>query len=190
MTTQKALGYAFALSLPPKEDERLRQWAEATDGASWDMSGGHVTVARFTGNLPPETLVPLLVDACANLGPFQAAFTKPCREDYWDKPGLQIVMLVGEKEADIAGILRLRRRLLERLPFAGLTLIEAGEYNPHVTLTTGLPPEQALLLEKQAEDLNLRFTANEVVFWCGGETIGLDEPANPPWRIIERLLLL
>jgi hypothetical protein len=190
MTTEKNLGYAFALSLPPTEDEALRRWAEATEGASWDASGGHVTLARLTGTLPPESLIPLVTEAWADVGPFEAAFTKARREDYWDKPGLEIVMLAGKSEEDIAGVIGLRERLLEAVLPAGLRLMEAGEYIPHVTLTTGLPTEQALQLEKEASALDLRFTACEVVFWSGGETIGSDEPADPPWCVIERLLLL
>ena len=190
MTTPKDYGYAFALSLPPTEDQHLRRWAESTDGASWDMSGGHVTLARFTGTLSPEALIPLFAQACAGFDPFDAAFPTPRREEYWDKPGLEIVMLVGETDQDIAGVLALRERLLATFLPTGLSLMEAGDYNPHVTLTTGLPPEKAHLLEKEARALNLRFTASEIVFWAGGETIGVDEAADPPWRVIERLLLL
>jgi hypothetical protein len=189
-TTPNQLGYAFTLSLPPIEDRRLHAWADATPSASWDVSGGHVTLARFTGALAPETLVPRLHEACSGFGSFEAAFTKPCREDYWDKPGLEIVMLIGETQQDVARVLDLRARLLATFLPTGLTLMEGGEYVPHVTLTTGLPPEEALRLEKSAHTLDLRFTANEIVFWAGGEGTDDDTPADPPWRVVERLLLL
>ena len=189
MTITNNLGYAFTLSLPPKDDERLKRWAEQTPGATWDLSGGHVTLARLTGSLPPEELVPRFHEACAGLTSFPAAFTRPVREDYWDKPGLQIVMLAAETEEDIAGVLALRERLLAKFLPEGLTLMEGGEYRPHVTLTIGLPEEDAQRLERLARPLDLRFTAHEVVYWSGGETASPDTPADPPWHPVERLLL-
>jgi len=168
----------------------LRLWAEATPGASWDVTGGHVTLARFTGSQPPAQLVPTMRDACAGLGPVEAAFMQPSRRPYWDKPGLEIVMLLGKTLDDVAGVLSLRERLLTSMLPQGLSLLEGGLYRPHVTLTTGLPPEDALRLEASARHLDLRFTAHEVVFWCGGETTGLDATADPPWYVVERLLLL
>lgn len=188
MTTAN-IGYAFTISLPPSEDQELRRWTESTPGASWDMSGGHVTLARLTGSRPPQELVQVFQEACAGVGAFQVAFTEPVREGYWDKPGLEIVMLVGEKPEDVAKVLELRQRLLDAFLPAGLALMEGGEYVPHVTLTTGLPPEDAARLEGLATGIDLRFTVNEVVFWSGGESTG-DAPADPPWHIVERLLLL
>lgn len=190
MTTGNPTGYAFTISLPPSEDHRLRQWTDATPGASWDMSGGHVTLARFTGSVAPESLIPVLHRACANFGAFPVAFNEPSRQDYWDKPGLEIVMLVGEAPEDVAKVMELRERLLSSFLPEGLSLMEGGEYIPHVTLTTGLPSEEAHRLEAAARDLTLRFTAHEVVFWSGGETSDPDTPADPPWHVVERLLLL
>ena len=189
MTTSSDLGYAFDLSLPPVEDLRLRLWAEATPGATWDVSGGHVTLARFTGSRPPEQLVPAMRDACAGLWPIDAAFTMPSRQSYWDKPGLEIVMLVGEALTDVAGVLDLRESLIASMSPEGLALLEGGPYRPHVTLTTGLPPADAHRLEAAARHLDLRFTASELVFWCGSETPDPDAPADPSWRVIERLML-
>ncbi len=168
----------------------MRAWTEAAPGASWDVSGGHVTLARFTGTRPPESLVPLLHEACAHFGSFEAAFTKPSREEYWAKPGLEIVMLVGETLSDVARVVALRERLLAAFLPAGLSLMEGGDYRPHVTLTTGLPSVDAHRLETAAHKLHLRFTASEIVFWSGGESTSPETPADPPWRVVERLLLL
>lgn len=189
MTTPGDLGYAFALSLPPGADARLRAWAEATPGATWDESGSHVTLARLTGSVPPENLIPAFHEACARLKPFQAAFTLPLREPYWDKPGLEIVMLAGETATDIAGVMALRDLLLAATESRGLVLFEPGDYRPHVTLTTGLPSQDALRLETAAGALNLRFTAEEVVYWCGGESPDAQTPAGPPWYVVDRVLL-
>ena len=190
MTTPDALGYAFALSLSPAEDLRMRAWAEAMPGATWDPTGGHVTLARFTGSLPPEALVPAVREACAGVQPIPARFTLPARGPYWDKPGVEIVMLVSERPEDIAGVLDLRERLLAAVLPLGLPLLEGGSYRPHVTLTTGLPAEDASRLEAAARDLDLRFTSHEVVYWCGGETVDPDVSPDPPWRIVERVVLL
>jgi hypothetical protein len=189
MTTPDALGYAFALSLSPAEDSRMRAWAETTPGATWDTAGGHVTLARFTGSLPPEALIPAFREACAGVQPISARFTSPARGPYWDKPGVEIVMLVSERPEDIAGVMALRERLLAAILPMGLTLLEGGPYRPHVTLTTGLPPGEANRLEATARDLDLRFTGHEVVYWCGGETLDPDAAAEPPWRVIDRVLL-
>jgi len=190
MTNPYPTGYAFTVSLPPSDDHRLRQWTDETPGASWDISGGHVTIARFTGSLAPESLVPAFQEVCSEFGSFEAAFTEPMREEYWDKPGLEIVMLVGQEPDDVARVLELRERLLAKFLPMGLNLMEGGEYIPHITLTTGLPPEDAKSLEQAARSLALRFTAHEVVFWSGGETNDPDTPADPPWHVVERLLLL
>ena len=190
MTISNALGYAFMIALPPAVDQNLRRWTEATPGASWDVSGGHVTLARFTGNLAAQKLVPALHEACAGFGAFDVRFSVPAREAYWDKPGLEIVMLIGERPHDVAGVVDLRERLIASLLPMGLALMESGSYRPHVTLTTGLPPVEALALEAAAAGLELRFTAHEVVLWAGGEPAEDGAPAGPPWRAIERLLLL
>ena len=189
MTTPNALGYAFALMLPPSEDARLRRWAEATPGATFDSAGGHVTLVRFTGDLPAEQLVPAMHRACEGAGPIEVALTLSFREDYWDKPGVEIVMLAGEKPEDVSGVLQLRERLLAAVLPEGVSLLEGGPYRPHVTLTTGLPSEDARRLEAEARDLDLRFTSYEVVFWSGGENPD-DGAADPPWHVVERVLLL
>lgn len=189
MTTPRDLGYAFALSLPPAEDERVRAWARATSGATWDISGSHVTLARLTGSVPPEKLVPVIREAWSGVLPSEVTFRKPVREPYWDKPGLEIVMLAGETEADVAGVFDIRERLIESLLPQGLALFESGPFVPHVTLTTGLPPEEALRLEAAASALELRFVVHEVAFWCGGETTDPDMPADPAWYVVERMLL-
>lgn len=190
MNTENALGYAFALSLPPPEDARLRQWADSTAGASWDASGAHVTVARFTGFLPPAALLPAVHEACTEARPVSARLRLAVREPYWDKPDAEIVMLVGATPEDIAGVLGLRERLLAALLPLGVDLFEGGPYVPHVTLTTGLAVEEARRLESAASELDLSFAANELVYWCGGETAEPDAPADPPWYVVERLLLL
>jgi 2'-5' RNA ligase len=189
MKTENALGYAFALSLPSPEDARLRQWAHSTSGATWDEAGAHVTVARFTGSLPPAALLPAMHEACAGVGPVSARLRLAVREPYWDKPDAEIVMLVGAAPEDIAGVLGLRERLLTALLPLGVDLFEGGPYVPHVTLTTGLAVEEARRLESAAAELDLSFTANELVYWRGGETAEPDAPADPPWQVVERLLL-
>ena len=190
MTAGNALGYSFALSLPAEEDRRLREWAERTAGATWDEAGAHVTLARFTGSVAPETLLPAMRQACFSLGAFEARFSKAVRAPYWDKPDAEIVMLVGEQPDDVSGILALRERLMAAVLPLGVTLFEGGPYVPHVTLTTGLAVEEALRLESAAGELDLRFRAQEVVYWCGGETEEVDAPADPAWYVVERLLLL
>jgi hypothetical protein len=167
----------------------MRAWAETTPGATWDTAGGHVTLARFTGSLPPEALIPAFREACAGVQPISARFTSPARGPYWDKPGVEIVMLAGKEPDDVAGVLSLRERLLAAVLPEGVSLLEGGPYRPHVTLTTGLPSEDARRLEAEARDLDLRFTAYEVVFWSGGENPD-DGAAAPPWRVVERVLLL
>ena len=118
-----------------------------------------MTLARFTGTVAPDALMPLFHEACRGFGPLDAAFTQPTREDYWDKPGLEIVMLVGAAPGDVAKVVELRERLLATFLPTGIELMEGGEYRPHVTLTTGLTPEDALRLEAAAQSIALRFTA-------------------------------
>jgi hypothetical protein len=189
MTTPDALGYAFALSLPPADDRRLRLWAEATPGATFDAAGGHVTLARFTGSVPPGALLPALREACESVPPVAGRFNLPSREPYWDKAGTEIVMLVGERPEDVGGVLDLRERLLAAVLPLGVSLAEGGPYRPHVTLTTGLAPQEALRLEAAAGSLDLRFTSHEVVYWCGGETLDPEAVPEPPWQVVERVLL-
>jgi hypothetical protein len=189
MNQPRRLGYSFLIALPPAVDERLRAWTTTAPGASWDVSGGHVTLARFTGDLPPEALAPAFRAACQGLGSFEAGFCAAVREPYWDKPGLEIVMLVGETPEDVAGVLELRNRLLAALAPLDVTLLESGDYLPHITLTTGLPPHEALALESAASTLDLRFTAREIHMWSGAETEDPSEVAEPPWHPVERAIL-
>jgi hypothetical protein len=189
MSEPRNLGYSFLIALPAAVDERLREWTAATPGASWDVSGGHVTLARFTGYLAPVELGRAFRDACQGMGAFEVGFCKAAREPYWDKPGLEIVMLVGETPEDVAGVLELRRRLLSGLSSLDVALLESGDYLPHITLTTGLPAQEALSLEASASALDLRFTAREVVMWSGGETVEDAVPADPPWHPVEHVML-
>jgi hypothetical protein len=189
MSTPRSLGYSFLIALPPAVDLILRRWTATTPGATWDASGGHVTVARFTGDLSPADLVPALQAACEGLASFPIAFCAPAREAYWDKPGLEIVMLVGGNAQDVAGVFNLREHLLASLSPVDVELLESGAFLPHITLTTGLPHEEAMALETAAAGLDLRFTAREVVLWSGGETSEDSEEAEPPWRPIQSVLL-
>jgi hypothetical protein len=189
MTGPSRFGYAFVIALPPQANRELRRWAAATPGASWDASGGHVTLARLTGDVLPRSLVPRFVEACGGYQAFEVKLCVPVREPYWDKPGLEIVMLAGSGHDDVSGLFDLRRRLVASMP-GRVHLLEGGaSYLPHITLTTGLSPRKARALERAASGLELRFTAHEVVYWSGAETAEESAAADLPWRVIHRLTL-
>lgn len=184
MTRTNRYGYAFAIALPPETDAVLRRWTESTPGASYDAAGGHVTVARCKGDLEPEALLEPFESACRQVRPFEVTLCRTARGPYWDKPGLEIVMLVGGRPEDVQGVLTLRERVLAAVGPLGVRLAEGEAFVPHLTLTTGLAAREALELEAAAEGLALRFTASEVMYWSGGE-----EGAPPAWRQVRRVRL-
>jgi 2'-5' RNA ligase superfamily protein len=190
MRATNAFGYAFVIAVPPRANRELRRWTAVTPGASWDASGGHITLARFTGHLQPEALASAFLAVCAGLEAFDVRLCTPRRAPYWDKPGLDIVMLTGAEPDDTAGVRGLRERLLGAMLPLGVRLMEGGDaYLPHITLTTGLPSDEAKALERAATQLELRFTAQEVVYWSGGEAAEDHAPADPPWHVVERIVL-
>lgn len=173
--------YAFTLPLPADLDARLRRWTEDAPGATWDEAGGHITLLRLAGPPALEAVKGALEAACAERNPFPIRLAQVVRAPYWEKPGLEIVMLTGAAPADTAGVQALRDELIQALADHALRLYEAGEFRPHVTLTTGAPKEAAQELEMAARELDLTFTAQEVMLWARTGP----EPAQD-WHVVER----
>jgi 2'-5' RNA ligase len=162
--------YAVALFLPPAAELEMHHWALHAPGATWDRAGGHITVLRVAGEVAEGRVVEAFEWVCGDTGQMPVRLCTAVREPYWGKPGLEIVMLTGERPEDTASIASFRERLLGAFEGLGLSLAEEGRFVPHVTLTQGLPADEAGVLVEAASGMRLEFLAESAVLWTDGGT--------------------
>jgi 2'-5' RNA ligase len=182
-------GYALAIMLDPSLDEALRRWTERQEGATWDETGGHVTVARLTCTAPEAEVEAALRSLCRDLRPLELRLERPVVAPYWGKPGLWIVMLVAAGPPEARPLTELRDSLVAGLAAVGLSLLEEGQFVPHLTLTTGVAEDEAKVLAAAAEGLNLVIQVTAITLWAGGEAVDERGDAVPPWAPLAAISL-
>ena len=189
-TTAGRHTYAVAIMLPQAIDDRMLRWSLDAPGATWDTSGGHITVTAFHTVAEPEEVSAELAEVCRAVRPFRAHFAGAEASPYWGRAGLSIVMLVeAEEAAELNRVHSLRRALNQALAQrleAFQVREEAGDYVPHVTLTTGLPESESGALVVAARSLDIDFTVEEVALWHESFP---DGPAEPYWYLVRNAAL-
>jgi len=172
--------FSLSILLPPAIDAALVSWSRRTPGATVDPQASHVTLLNFETDADEAALLQRTAIACHDLPPFRLVLDQAIRDAYLGKPGLDIVMLVpSETSMGHEAVLALRQHLLDA--FADLidvdtTVPEDGEFLPHLTLTSGVPGEQAAELCEEAEDLHIDFEVTSVAAWSN---------QSGSWRLLQ-----
>lgn len=176
--------FSLSILLPPSIESALISWADQTPGATIDPQASHVTLLNFETSTADSLLVERVAAACTEAQPFHLVLDRAVHEPYLGKPGLDIVMLIpSDESAGHESVLTLRRRLLsacEDVIGQDTTVPEDGEFLPHLTMTDGLPPEEAAVLCAEAEKLHISFEVHEVAAWSN---------TDGSWRMLATLPL-
>ncbi len=161
--------FSLSILLPPAIDAALVSWSRWAPGATVDPQASHVTLLNFETDADEAVLLQRTAVACSELPSFRLVLDHAIHDTYLGKPGLDIVMLVAsEKSPGYEAVLTLSQHLLAA--FADLinldtTVPEDGEFLPHLTLTSGVPSEEAIALCEEAENLHIAFDVTAVSAW-------------------------
>jgi hypothetical protein len=172
--------FSLSILLPRAIDEAIVAWSRKTPGATVDPQASHVTLLNFETDASEELLLRRVRLVCRHMASFRLVLDQALQEPYLGKPGLDIVMLVpSETSPGYEAALALRQGLLDAfsdLIDVDTTVPEDGEYLPHLTMTAGLPTEEAAALCSEAEKLRIAFEVTEVAAWTN---------IGGTWRLLE-----
>ena len=159
--------YSLQILLPASVEEAFRQWSVQVN-TTWPQWGGHITLlSRFKSRQPDMNLQPILTpfiqEICRRYEPFFLRFETIKIDEHFVRQGLQTVLLVGEPESSSVETLSdIQRDLVKKLtPHIQFCYPQVAlqTFIPHLSLTLGLPVQEADQLAEQARlsDLNLNF---------------------------------
>ncbi len=180
---ERPTAFSIAALLPADMHDAIAAWSESVHGASTDPVASHVTILVFESGHTAEDVRRAIADACVHFEPFEVHLSQIVQGPYWGKENLDIVMLTADPgQPGIAGLMGLRELLLRYLaPLVAQPpqLPAEAEYQPHLTLTTGLPPQEATRLAHQAEGMSATFEVHDLAVWQQPE-----HRENAPWDLI------
>ena len=162
--------YSVQIMLPDDENARLREWAEATPGATWPTWGGHVTLVNgFIPHCDVQLIEREIADVVRAFSPFELYLDEPICVEHWRRPNLWTVLLVNRAREDEGhrALMRLHNALAVALaPLKHDLVPEVSQrpYLPHLMLTWGLPKGQAdeLAQVATAERLETRLSVGDI----------------------------
>ena len=153
--------YGLFILLPLRLDRQLETWTRATPGATWPEWRGHITLLNsFTPKVSRKKLLASLLEVCQTNASFDINLDRVSRQRHLVRENLETVMLVESQPDTSAGLYELRSTLLANLrrikEDGDITRkVAARPYLPHLSLTMGLPQEDARALAKSARDAEL-----------------------------------
>ncbi len=161
--------YSLSILLPDTVERELRAWIERTPGATLPSWGAHVTLL---GDFVPTDGLARVQDAvaqvCAASRPFSARFDRIIAEPHWKRPHLQAVLLANRpRSTDRRRLVEFHRKLSTALePFKRdlFPNVSQRPFNPHTSLTWGLPDGEAAQLARaaRAAHLSVEFTVDRI----------------------------
>jgi hypothetical protein len=161
--------YSLSILLPDAVERELRTFIERAPGATLPSWGAHVTL--LGDFVPTQGLAPVeeaITRVCSASRAFPVRLDRIIAEPHWRRPPLHAVLLAGRpRSADRRRLVEFRRRLSTALkPLKHDLFPEVSErpYNPHTSLTWGLPNDEAEQLARaaQAADLSVEFTIDRI----------------------------
>lgn len=177
-----SLEYSIVALLPAEIDRKFKQWT--TDhGSTWAPWGGHISlVTRFelSHNATPQDMVDHIGAVCRKYPPIPLNLNQITREDHWRRPQFDTVLLLGDPTLEgVRTTQRLQAALMKSLAPITTNLypeIVGRPYKPHLTLTIGVPTEDANRLANQARQDNLHLDVTlERITLLGFDTSNGDE---------------
>ncbi len=176
-----SIDYSLLVFPPASIEDRLRDWAVRTPGASLPSWGSHITL--LNAFVPTQGLAAIesaVEQTCAHFQPFAIRLDRAVARTHLMRPHLQAVFLASNPtESGHHELIRLQNELevaLAPLKRDQSHKITFPHFDPHLSLTWGLPEVEAGHLVEAAlrADLRLEFQVHEV--WLLGFSPSLSEP--------------
>ncbi len=162
------------LILPPDAiEDRIRTWVEPTPGASLPSWGAHITLLNaFSPTQGLEAVQATMQQVCARFQPFTIRLDRIVSRTHLVRPHLHAVFLATspsenghlelvrlQTELEVA-LAPLKRDLSQKIAFP--------DYNPHLSLTWGLPAAEAdhLVEAAQRAHLEAEFLVDKIWLLC------------------------
>lgn len=164
--------YTLQFLLPPSQETLLRDWIQRHRYATWPNWGGHITLVNiFEPWIDIEEIAALFDNICRQTAPFKIYFNRVVMEHHRVHQGLYTVYLTHPTPC-IHECNELKRFHEEIIALLGPAVefqqkeLETKRYRQHLSLTWGVPKEQARELYEQARDWRLEL-------WCILDSITL-----------------
>lgn len=161
--------YTLQVLLPEQVQEQLREWTVRTPGATLPAGGAHITLlSPFSPVRPRAPIRKFTATVCATFLPFPVRLSRVLSGTHWRRPSLNGVFLMGNGLTEgIRELVRLQRALRETLDPLKRDLhpeVSRRPYKPHVSLTWGIPPGEAVALARSARAarLQIEFTVDRI----------------------------
>ncbi len=176
------------LILPPEPiEEQIRSWVIVTPGASLPSWGAHITLLNaFAPTQRVDAIKDAIKEICAGFQPFTLRLERAVSHTHLARPHLRTVFLAtNPAENGHREVVRLQNELETALAPLKRDLshkITFPDYNPHLSLTWGLPEVEAEHLVEAAQRAQLRVEFQVGKIWLLGYSPSLSEP-----QLVERV---
>jgi 2'-5' RNA ligase len=147
--------YTLQVILPEDVQEQLREWTARTPGATLPEGGAHITLlSAFSPVRPRAPIRKRTAAVCATFRPFPIRLNRVLSGSHFRRPSLYGVFLMGNGLTEgIRELIRLHRELRDILEPYKRDLhpeVSKRRFKPHVSLTWGIPPGQAVGVNSDA----------------------------------------
>ncbi len=167
------------LIIPPEAiEDQMRAWVEPTPGASLPSWGAHITLMNaFSPTQGLAAVQTTIEQISARFQSFTVRLDRVISRTHLARPHLQAVFLASnpsenghrelvrlQHELEVA-LAPLKRDLSQKIAFP--------DYNPHLSLTWGLPPVEAdhLVEAAQRAHLHVEFQVDKIWLLCFSPSI-------------------
>lgn len=161
--------YTLQILLPEPVQEQLRDFTARTPGATLPAEGAHITLLNaFSPVRPRAPIRARTAVVCAEFQPFAVRLNRVLSGSHWRRPNLFGVFLMGNGMTDgVRTLIRLQSELRNSLALFKRDLhpeVSLRPYKPHVSLTWGIPPAEAVQLAQaaRAAHLHVEFIVDRV----------------------------
>jgi hypothetical protein len=165
--------YTLLILPPDAVEDHMRAWVEPTPGASLPSWGAHITLLNaFSPTQGLAAVQTTIEQVCARFRPFIIRLDRVVSRTHLARPHLQAVFLTSnpsenghlelvrlQNELEVA-LAPLKRDLSQKIAFP--------DYNPHLSLTWGLPAAEAghLVEAAQRASLHVEFQVDKIWLLC------------------------
>lgn len=158
----------------------MREWVEPTPGASLPSWGAHITLLNaFTPTQGLAAIETAIQETCARFQPLTIHLDRPVARTHLTRPHLYTVFLASNpSETGHRDLVRLQNELevaLAPLKRDQSHKITFPHFDPHLSLTWGLPEVEAGHLVEAAQRADLRFELQVDKIWLLGFSPSLAE---------------
>ena len=185
------LAFSVMILLPEALQREFERWTDQTEGTSWPVNGGHVTLLPpFQTALTPDAVVERVTAVCRAKDPFVLRLTMPMavpdrtRQDYF-----AVFLAVAEGaetgRAEASALHDDLDRALASYKHDLLPEVSSRPFLPHVTLALGLSEREAGRVVRACAESSLaaEFSVDVVTVFAAPDA----ETTERPWQTAVRL---